>query len=127
MRVRSKSISSKIYRHPTPEAIVESAFGHIRILEDLISPDLKVSLKASDVLTTVAAYRCFRKVRLPFTHRHFRSRDAFLRRRQVERGLGILLAGVSADTLRVSLTADPVDEVRAAYEILKSLKLRQRG
>ena len=75
------------YRHPTPEAIVESAFGHIRILEDLNFTNLKVSLKASDVMTTVASYRLFSgEVRLSAAYRHLRSRHALFRYDQVERG-----------------------------------------
>jgi (E)-4-hydroxy-3-methylbut-2-enyl-diphosphate synthase len=116
------------YGHPTPEAIVESAFGHIRILEDLNFTDLKVSLKASDVLTTVAAYRLFSsKSDYPLHIGISEAGTLFSGTIKSSVGLGILLAEGIGDTLRVSLTADPVEEVRAAYAILKALKVRQRG
>jgi (E)-4-hydroxy-3-methylbut-2-enyl-diphosphate synthase len=116
------------YGHPTPEAIVESAFGHIRILEDLDYREIKVSLKASDVLTTVEAYRLFaRQTGYPV---HIGISEAGPARSGTIKssvGLGILLSEGIGDTMRVSLTADPVEEVRVAYGILKSLKIRQRG
>jgi (E)-4-hydroxy-3-methylbut-2-enyl-diphosphate synthase len=116
------------YRHPTPEAIVESAVGHIRILEDLKFTDIKVSLKASDVLTTVQAYRLFSmKYSYPLHIGISEAGTLFSGTIKSSVGLGILLAEGIGDTLRVSLTADPVEEVRAAYEILKALKIRQRG
>lgn len=116
------------YQHPTPEAIVESAFGHIRILEDMNFTDLKVSLKASDVLTTVAAYRLFAaKADYPLHIGISEAGTLFSGTIKSSVGLGILLADGIGDTMRVSLTADPVEEVRAAYEILKALKVRQRG
>jgi (E)-4-hydroxy-3-methylbut-2-enyl-diphosphate synthase len=116
------------YGHPTPEAIVESAFGHIRILEDLNYQNIKVSLKASDVMTTVGAYRLFsEKSDYPL---HIGISEAgTLTSGTIKSsvGLGILLAEGIGDTMRVSLTADPVEEVRVAYAILKSLKIRERG
>ena len=116
------------YQHPTPEAIVESAFGHIRILEDLNFTNLKVSLKASDVMTTVAAYRLFsEKSDYPLHIGISEAGTLFSGTIKSSVGLGILLAEGIGDTMRVSLTADPVEEVRVAYEILKSLKVRQRG
>ncbi len=116
------------YGHPTPEAIVESAFGHIRILEDLNYTNIKVSLKASDVLTTVAAYRLFsEKSDYPLHIGISEAGTLFSGTIKSSVGLGILLAEGIGDTMRVSLTADPVEEVRVAYEILKSLKVRQRG
>jgi (E)-4-hydroxy-3-methylbut-2-enyl-diphosphate synthase len=116
------------YGHPTPEAIVESAFGHIRILEDLSFTDLKVSLKASDVMTTVAAYRLFsQKYDYPLHIGVSEAGTLFSGTIKSSVGLGILLSEGIGDTMRVSLTADPVEEIRAAYGILKSLKIRQRG
>jgi len=116
------------YGHPTPEAIVESAFGHIRILEDLNFTDLKVSLKASDVMTTVAAYRLFsQKSDYPLHIGISEAGTLFSGTIKSSVGLGILLSEGIGDTMRVSLTADPVEEVRVAYEIMKSLKVRQRG
>ncbi len=116
------------YGHPTPEAIVESAFGHIRILEDLDYREIKVSLKASDVLTTVESYRLFSKKADYPVHIGI-SEAGTLHSGTIKSsvGLGILLSEGIGDTMRVSLTADPVEEVRVAYEILKSLKIRQRG
>jgi (E)-4-hydroxy-3-methylbut-2-enyl-diphosphate synthase len=116
------------YGHPTPEAIVESAFGHIRILEDLDYREIKVSLKASDVLTTVEAYRLFSKQADYPVHIGI-SEAGTLRTGTIKSsvGLGILLSEGIGDTMRVSLTADPVEEVRVAYEIMKSLRIRQRG
>jgi (E)-4-hydroxy-3-methylbut-2-enyl-diphosphate synthase len=114
--------------HPTPEAIVESAFGHIRILEEMNFTDLKVSLKASDVMTTVAAYRLFsRKSDYPLHIGISEAGTLFSGTIKSSVGLGILLSEGIGDTMRVSLTADPVEEVRVAYEILKALKIRQRG
>jgi (E)-4-hydroxy-3-methylbut-2-enyl-diphosphate synthase len=116
------------YGHPTPEAIVESAFGHIRILEDLEYREIKVSLKASDVLTTVEAYRLFSKQSDYPVHIGI-SEAGTIHSGTIKSsvGLGILLSEGIGDTMRVSLTADPAEEVRVAYEILKSLKIRQRG
>jgi (E)-4-hydroxy-3-methylbut-2-enyl-diphosphate synthase len=114
--------------HPTPEAIVESAFGHIRILEEMNFTDLKVSLKASDVMTTVAAYRLFsRKSDYPLHIGISEAGTLFSGTVKSSVGLGILLSEGIGDTMRVSLTADPAEEVRVAYEILKALKIRQRG
>jgi (E)-4-hydroxy-3-methylbut-2-enyl-diphosphate synthase len=116
------------YGHPTPEAIVESAFGHIRILEDLNFTDLKVSLKASDVMTTVASCRLFsERSDYPLHIGISEAGTLFSGTIKSSVGLGILLSEGIGDTMRVSLTADPVEEVRAAYEILKALKVRRRG
>lgn len=116
------------YKHPTPEAIVESAFDHIHILEDLNFTELKVSLKASDVITTVEAYRLFsKKSDYPVHIGISEAGTLFSGTIKSSVGLGILLAEGIGDTMRVSLTADPVEEVRTVYEILKSLKVRQRG
>jgi (E)-4-hydroxy-3-methylbut-2-enyl-diphosphate synthase len=116
------------YGHPTPEAIVESAFGHIHILEDLDYREIKVSLKASDVLTTVEAYRLFATQSDYPVHIGI-SEAGTIHSGTIKSsvGLGILLSEGIGDTMRVSLTADPVEEVRVAYEILKSLKIRQHG
>jgi len=116
------------YQHPTAEAIVESAFGHIRILEDLNFTNLKVSLKASDVLTSVASYRLFsEKSDYPLHIGISEAGTLFSGTIKSSVGLGILLAEGIGDTMRISLTADPIEEVRVAYEILKALKIRQRG
>jgi len=116
------------YGHPTPEAIVESAFGHIRMLEDLDYTNIKVSLKASDVMMTVQAYCLFsQQSDYPLHIGISEAGTLFSGTIKSSVGLGILLAQGIGDTMRVSLTADPVEEVRVAYEILKSLQIRQRG
>ena len=116
------------YGHPTAEAMVESALGHIRILEDLKYQEIKISLKASDVPKTVAAYRLLsRQVEYPLHIGITEAGTTFSGTIKSSVGLGILLHDGIGDTLRVSLTGDPVDEVRVGYEILKSLGLRQRG
>lgn len=116
------------YGHPTAEAMVESALGHIRILEDMNYREIKISLKASDVMKTVAAYRLLsQQVDYPLHIGITEAGTIFSGTIKSSVGLGILLADGIGDTLRVSLTGDPVDEVRVGYEILKSLGLRQRG
>ena len=116
------------YGHPTAEAMVESALGHIRILEDLGYDRIKVSLKASDVPKTVAAYRLLAAaVDYPLHIGITEAGTIFSGTIKSSVGLGILLAEGIGDTLRVSLTGDPVDEVRVGYEILKCLGLRQHG
>lgn len=118
----------KKYGHPTPEALVESAEGHIRLLEALDFTEIKVSLKASDVPSTVAAYRLFSKrFRYPLHIGISEAGPAFTGTVKSAVGLGMLLSQGIGDTMRVSLTADPVEEVRVAWEILKSLGLRKRG
>jgi len=116
------------YGHPSPEALVESAAGHIHILEGMHFRDIKVSLKASNVPTTVEAYRLFsKKFRYPLHVGISEAGPLFTGMIKSSVGLGILLSGGIGDTMRVSLSADPVEEVRVAYEILKSLGLRQKG
>jgi len=116
------------YGHPTAEAMSESALGHIRILEDLNYQEIKVSLKASDVMKTVAAYRTLSsQVDYPMHIGITEAGTIFSGTIKSSVGLGILLADGIGDTMRVSLTGDPLDEVRVGYEIFKSLGLRQRG
>ena len=113
---------------PLHEKMVESAMKHIQILEDLEIDKIKVSLKSSDVLTTIEAYRLMaQKVEYPL---HLGVTEAGTLKGGLIKssvGLGTLLAEGIGDTIRVSLTENPVEEVFAGYEILKSLKLRQRG
>lgn len=116
------------YGHPTAKALVASAERHIRILEDLDFTSIKVSLKASDVIKTVEAYRMFSKrFDYPLHIGISGAGPTFLGTIKSAVGLGILLSEGIGDTIRVSLTADPVQEVRVAYEILKSLHLREMG
>jgi len=116
------------YGHPTAEAMVESALGHVRILEDIGYDQIKISLKASDVLKTVEAYRLLSsRVDYPLHIGITEAGTTFSGTIKSAVGLGILLADGIGDTLRVSLTGDPVDEVRVGFEILKSLGLRQHG
>ena len=116
------------YGHPTPEAMVESALGHIRILEDLGYAQIKVSLKASDIERTVEAYRQLAKqVDYPLHIGITEAGTTWSGTIKSAIGLGVLLYEGLGDTLRVSLTGDPVEEVRVGFEILKSLGLRERG
>ncbi len=116
------------YGEPTPEAMVESALDHIRILEELGYREIKISLKASNVPLTVAAYRLLaRACDYPL---HLGITEAGGPRAGTVKsavGLGILLAEGIGDTIRVSLAADPVEEVKVGHEILKSLGLASRG
>lgn len=116
------------YGHPTAEAMVASALGHVRILEELGYDQIKISLKASDVPKTVEAYRILaEKVDYPLHIGITEAGTIFSGTIKSAVGLGILLADGIGDTLRVSLTGDPVDEVRVGFEILKALGLRQHG
>jgi len=116
------------YSHPTAEAMVESALRHIRILEDLDFHEIKISLKASDVWKTIQAYRLLaKKVDYPFHIGITEAGTIFSGTIKSAAGLGILLSEGIGDTLRVSLTGDPVEEVRVGWEILKAMKLRERG
>jgi len=116
------------YGEPCPEAMVESALNHARILEDQDFFDFKISVKASDVFLAVAAYQglaeaCDYPLHLGITE----AGGAVGGSVRSSIGLGMLLWSGIGDTIRVSLSADPVEEVRVGYEILKSLGLRRRG
>ncbi|MGE4577978.1 MAG: flavodoxin-dependent (E)-4-hydroxy-3-methylbut-2-enyl-diphosphate synthase [Desulfuromonadales bacterium] len=116
------------YGHPTPEAMVESALGHIRLLEDLSFDQIKVSLKASDIRRTVEAYRQLAdRVDYPLHIGITEAGTTWSGTIKSAIGLGTLLYDGIGDTLRVSLTGDPVEEVRVGWEILKALELRERG
>jgi len=116
------------YGEPTPAALVESALRHIDILDRLNFQDFKVSLKASEIFMTVAAYRELAgQIEQPL---HLGITEAGgLRAGTVKSaiGIGMLLAEGIGDTLRVSLAADPVEEIKVGFDILKSLHLRSRG
>jgi (E)-4-hydroxy-3-methylbut-2-enyl-diphosphate synthase len=116
------------YGYPTPEAMVESALYHIRILEELGFTDTVVSLKASNVKLCVSAYRLLAKqVDYPFHLGITEAGTQFTGTVKSCVGMGMLLAEGIGDTIRVSLATDPVEEVRVAYEMLKALELRSRG
>jgi (E)-4-hydroxy-3-methylbut-2-enyl-diphosphate synthase len=116
------------YRGPSPEGMVESGLRHIRILEELGYHEIKVSLKASDPLMMIEAYRMLAdQVDYPFHLGVTEAGTPGIGTIKSAIGLGTLLAEGIGDTIRVSLAADPVEEVRVAIEILKSLKLRKEG
>ncbi len=116
------------YGYPTAEAMVASAERHIDILESLGFYETKVSLKASHVGLAVSAYRLFSSrsdypLHLGITEAGTAATGAV----KSAVGLGILLSEGIGDTMRISLAADPVEEIRTGYEILKSLHIRNRG
>ena len=116
------------YKEPCPEALVESAINNIKLLEDEDFFNFKISVKASDIFLTTKAYRllsstCDYPLHLGITE------AGGLRTGSIKSSLGIgmlLMEGIG-DTIRVSLSANPVEEVKTGYEILKSLNLRHRG
>lgn len=118
----------KRYGGPHPEAMVESALRQVRLLESLNFHEIKISLKSSDVMHMVEAYRLLAN-RVPYPFHLGVTEAGTLVSGTVKGalGIGLLLAEGIGDTIRVSLTSDPVDEVRVAYEILRALKLRNRG
>jgi len=116
------------YGEPCPEAMVESALTHAKILEDNDFFEFKISCKASDVFLAVAAYQqlaeaCDYPLHLGITEAGGLVGGTV----KSSVGIGMLLWGGIGDTIRVSLSADPVEEIRVGYEILKSLQLRRRG
>ncbi len=116
------------YGHPVAEALVESALANVRLVEDMHFNQIKISIKSSDVLTTVKAYRLLsKKTRYPLHIGVTEAGTLFSGTIKSAIGLGILLAEGIGDTLRVSLSADPVEEVRAGFEMLKYLGIRRRG
>src|SRR4030065_412440 len=118
----------KKYGHPTAEAVAESSLRHVRILEDLNFHDIKVSLKASSVQMTLDAYRLFsEKSDYPLHVGVSEAGPLLSGTVKSAIGIGMLLSEGIGDTIRVSLTPDPVEEARVAYELLKSLHLRQKG
>ena len=116
------------YGHPTAEALVESAMGHIRLLEELDFHDICVSMKSSSVPVTMAAYRLMdQKTDYPL---HLGVTETGTRHMGIIKsamGIGGLLCLGIGNTLRVSLTADPVEEILAAKDILQASGLRQNG
>lgn len=122
-----KDIQKK-YGEPTPDALVESAMRHVELLDQYDFQNFKVSVKASDVFMAVAAYRKLsEKIEQPL---HLGITEAGgLRAGTVKSsvGLGMLLMDGIGDTIRVSLAADQVEEVKVGWDMLKSLKLRNKG
>jgi len=116
------------YGAPCPEAIVESAFHHIKILEELDFKDIIVSLKTSDVPMTIAAYQLFSQQSDYPLHLGITEAGTLLRGTVYSSvGLGILLSQGIGDTMRVSLTAESVEEIKVAKFMLQSLGLRKVG
>ena len=122
-----KNILEK-YGSPCPEAMVESALMHERILQDQSFDQYKISVKASDVLLTMESYRQLAKVTKAPLHLGVTDAGGLMTGSiKSSIGIGQLLLDGSGDTIRVSLSADPVEEIYVGYNILKSLGLRSRG
>ena len=116
------------YGEPCPEAMVESALDHVRILQDHDYHEYKISVKASDVFLSVAAYQQLAEAVDCPLHIGVTEAGGYTSGTvKSSIGLGSLLWAGIGDTLRVSLSSDPVDEVRVGFEMLKSLGLRHRG
>ncbi len=116
------------YKEPTPEALLESALRHTDILDKFSFDNFKVSVKASDVFLAVQSYRLLAKQIDQPLHLGITEAGGF-RSGSVKSaiGLGLLLSEGIGDTLRVSLAADPVEEIKVGFDILKSLRIRSRG
>jgi len=118
----------KKYGEPTPDALVESALRHVEILQRLNFQNFKVSVKASDVFMAVAAYRKLAtQIEQPL---HLGITEAGVLRAGTVKsavGLGALLMDGIGDTIRISLAADPVEEIKVGWDLLRSLKLRSKG
>jgi (E)-4-hydroxy-3-methylbut-2-enyl-diphosphate synthase len=116
------------YGEPCPDAMVESALSHARILQDHDFHEFKISVKASDIFMTVAAYQMLAEaIDCPL---HLGITEAGPQRTGTIKssiGMGSLLWAGIGDTIRVSLAADPVEEIKVGFDILKSLGLRHRG
>jgi len=127
-RIALKVAVQEKFGEPTPEALLESALRHVEILDRLNFDQFKVSVKASDVFLAVESYRLLAKaIKQPL---HLGITEAGGARAGAVKsaiGLGMLLAEGIGDTLRVSLAADPVEEIKVGFDILKSLRIRSRG
>ena len=122
-----KSLLEK-YKEPCPEALVESALYNIRLLEDNNFFNFKISVKSSDIFLTVKAYKKLSEICNYPLHLGVTEAGGLLTGSiKSSIGIGQLLMEGIGDTIRVSLSSDPVDEVKAGYEILKSLGIRSRG
>jgi len=129
--VNSGSLEKDIlekYKEPCPEALVESAMRNIKIIEDLDFFNFKISVKSSDVFLSVKAYRELSRVTDYPLHLGITEAGSFIPGSiKSSIGLGNLLMDGIGDTIRISLSDDPVEEVKVGNEILKSLNLRNRG
>jgi (E)-4-hydroxy-3-methylbut-2-enyl-diphosphate synthase len=129
--VNSGSLQKDIlekYGHPTPEAMAESALEYVRLFEEMDFTNIKISMKSSNVLNTIAAYEILSdKVDYPFHLGVTEAGTLIAGTVKNAIGIGVLLHEGIGDTMRVSLSRDPVEEVKAAYEILRALDLRHRG
>lgn len=129
--VNSGSVEKDILKkhgHPTPAALVESALRNVQLLEELDFHEIKISLKSSDAINTIEAYRklsaaCDYPLHLGVTE----AGGLIAGTVKSSVALGILLYEGIGDTLRISLTRDPVEEIRVGYELLRSLHIRERG
>jgi (E)-4-hydroxy-3-methylbut-2-enyl-diphosphate synthase len=129
--VNAGSLEKKLlekYKEPCPEALVESALNNIKLLEDEDFFNFKISVKSSDIFLTTKAYRslssvCDYPLHLGITEAGGLTSGSI----KSSLGIGMLLMEGIGDTIRVSLSADPLEEVKVGYEILKSLNLRHRG
>ena len=116
------------YGHVTPEALVESALGHIRLLEKYDFTDICVSVKSSDVPLNIRAYRLLReRVDYPLHLGVTEAGGLIAGTVKSSVALGALFMEGIGDTFRISLTRDPADEVRVAWELLRALRIRERG
>ena len=116
------------YKEPCPEALVDSAMDNIKLLEDNDFFNFKISVKSSDVFLTVQSYKKLSKVcNYPLHLGVTEAGGLFTGSIKSSIGIGQLLMEGIGDTIRVSLSSDPVDEIKAGYEILKSLNIRARG
>ena len=116
------------YREPCPEALVDSALRNIKIIEDMDFSNFKISVKSSDVFLSIAAYKLLSKKTDYPLHLGITEAGSYLPGSiKTSIGFGSLLLNGIGDTVRVSLSDDPVEEVKVGNEILKSLNLRNRG
>ena len=129
--VNSGSLEKDILRkhgHPTPAALVESALRNVELLENQEFYEIKISIKSSDPLATVEAYRLLAsRCDYPFHLGVTEAGGLIAGTVKSSVALGILLYEGIGDTFRISLTRDPVEEIRVGYEILRSLNIRHRG
>lgn len=126
--VNGGSIDRKKYQHPTAEALVDSAMGHIGLLEETGFKDIKVSLKSSNVRVMVEAYRIFSDRKDYPLHLGVTEAGGYEQALiKSSAGIGALLLDGIGDTIRISITGDPVKEVEVAKTLLRVLGLRSEG